>query len=84
MIKDVKNGNFATYPGLTAKLIAAHLPKSEVIIFGNLDQTQKKLRSKNSEQLALETETDFTLLREDNKNYLFTAVGLADSDNRKV
>ena len=47
-IKAVKNRNFATWPGLTAKLIAVHLPKSRVTIFGNLDQTQKNNRSTKS------------------------------------
>ena len=28
LIKDVNNENFATWPGLTAELIASHLPKS--------------------------------------------------------
>ena len=41
LIKDVNNGHFATCPGLTAGLIAAHLTKSEATIFGHLDQTRK-------------------------------------------
>ena len=38
-IKDVNNGKFATWPGLTAKLISANLQKLEATIFGHLDQT---------------------------------------------
>ena len=43
-IEAVKNGNVATLPGLTAKLIAKHIPKLEANIFGDLNQTQKNTR----------------------------------------
>ena len=40
-IKDVKNGNFTTWPSLISKLISARPPKPEGNIFGHLDQTEK-------------------------------------------
>ena len=42
----------------------------------------KKNRSTNSEQLALETEKK--ILREENKNSVFSAIGLADPDTGKI
>ena len=41
LVEDVKNGNFATLPGLTVEFVSYHLPNSEANIFGHLDQTQK-------------------------------------------
>ena len=41
LIKDVRFGNFATWPGLTSELIPAHLPKLEATIFRSFDQTIK-------------------------------------------
>ena len=58
-INAANNGNLAIWPGLTAKLIAVHIPKLEATIFGNLYQTRKNTRSTKSDQLALETETSF-------------------------
>ena len=41
LIKAVENGNFATRSDLKSELMTAHLPKSEVTVFGNLYQTRK-------------------------------------------
>ena len=41
LIKAVKNGNFETWPGLTAELIAANLPKQEATFLRHFDQTRK-------------------------------------------
>ena len=35
LIKSVKNGNFATWPGITPKLITTHITKSEATVFGH-------------------------------------------------
>ena len=55
----VNNVKFSILPGLTAKLISTRLSKSEANLFGNLDQTRKTPRSKNSKHLALGMEIDF-------------------------
>ena len=41
LIKAVKNGNLATWTGLTAELISRYLLKSEATIFGHLYQRQE-------------------------------------------
>ena len=82
MIKAENNGIFETRPGLTIKLIAAKIPKSEANIFGNLDQTQK-YQIKNSTQLALDMGTDISI-RKENTYSLFAAIGLVDTDTVKV
>ena len=44
-IKAIQKGFFMSWPGLTAKAVAKHLPKSVATSKGHLDQTQKNIRS---------------------------------------
>ena len=83
LTKAVNNGNLETWPGLTSELISGHLPKPEATIFWHLDQTPKDTRSTSSEQLVLDMET-YSSIREEDKNYLFAAMVLAEPDNRKL
>ena len=44
-IKAIQNGNFTSWPGLTAKAVAKHLPKSIATSKGHLDQKLNNIRS---------------------------------------
>ena len=72
----VKNGNFATSPGITSELITSHLQKLEATIFGQFNQTRRNLIQKNSGQLALDMENYFFPKRDEINNCVFAAIGL--------
>ena len=44
-IKAIQKGFFTSWPGLTAKAVSKHLPKSIDTSKGHLDQTQNNFRS---------------------------------------
>ena len=50
-IKAIKNGHFATWPGLTENLVAKHLPTSIYTAKGHLNQERKFLQSTKSQQI---------------------------------
>jgi hypothetical protein len=55
-IKAIHYGHFATWPGLTAKLIKDKLPKSIATVKGHLNHQQKHIRS--TQNRAIKTDTD--------------------------
>ena len=44
-IKAILNGNFATFPGLTAELVSKYLPKEEPTILGYQHKLKQGIRS---------------------------------------
>jgi hypothetical protein len=44
-IKAIRNGHFATWPGLTTKLVTEKLPKSISTVKGHLNRQRKNIRS---------------------------------------
>ena len=44
-IKAIINGNFATFPGLTAELVSKYLPKEEPTILGHQHKLKQGIRS---------------------------------------
>ena len=46
LIKDVNNGNFATWPGLTTELMDSHLPKPEATFLEIRIKQEKNLTNK--------------------------------------
>ena len=45
LITETNNGNFSTWPGLTAELISRHLPKSLATAKGHAKLAQKSIMS---------------------------------------
>jgi hypothetical protein len=45
-INAIENGNFATWPGLTAENVHEHLPKSDTMVNVQLNQQRQHIRSK--------------------------------------
>ena len=45
LLREVKNGNFATWPSLTEKKITTYLAKSEAAALGHIDQACKNTQS---------------------------------------
>jgi hypothetical protein len=57
-IKAIKQGHFATWPGLTAEMVEKHLPKSIATAKGHLQQQRKNLRSTKKMTEAEKIEED--------------------------
>jgi hypothetical protein len=55
-IKAINNGHFATWPGLTAKLVREKLPKSIATVKGHLNRQRKNIRS--TQPRAIKTDAD--------------------------
>jgi hypothetical protein len=55
-IKAINNGHFATWPGLTAKLVREKLPKSIATVKGHLNRQRKNIRS--TQPRAIETDAN--------------------------
>ena len=55
-IKAIKNGNFCTWPGLTAKLVTKYLGKSMATQKGHLQQQHKNVRSTKPKEVEPEAE----------------------------
>ena len=47
LLRAIRRGHLATFPGLTTKLISKHLPKSVATTLGHQDQEAKNIRSTN-------------------------------------
>jgi hypothetical protein len=57
-IKAIRNGHFATWPGLTTKLVTEKLPKSIATVKEHLNRQQKNIRSTKPRAIATDTEED--------------------------
>ena len=76
LIKYVRSGNFTTWSGLTAKLIAKHTAKSKATVFGNLEQTRKTPDQQKVENLSLEMEIYIFLTIEETTTTVLANKGL--------
>ena len=54
-IRAINNGWFSTWPGLTAKMVAKHLPKSVPTTMGRLHMTRKNVRTTKKARATVHT-----------------------------
>jgi hypothetical protein len=57
-IKAIRNGHFATWPGLTAKLVTDKLPKSITTVKGHLNRQRKNIPSTEINSIKTDTDKD--------------------------
>ena len=56
--KAIRRGYFATFPGLTEKLVQKHLPKSDATTKGHQNQSRKNVRSTKPKPNIIKIDTE--------------------------
>jgi hypothetical protein len=75
LIHAVKNGHFATWPGLTEEAINKHLKLTPSTVMGHMNQERQNIRSTKEKVLETEDE-DITPIGSGEKTHLVFAVVL--------
>ena len=58
LIKAINNGHFTTWPGFTTEAVKKHLPKSDAMVKGHLDQKRKNIQSTQAPLISAREDND--------------------------
>ena len=77
-IKAIKNGNYATWPGITAKAVNRHFPESIETQKGHMKKQRQNVRSTKQKIVVGETPQDDELRRAVTKHHILVKIINAD------